>query len=239
VDGLGTLAFRSENPKDFRKSLNRYYFIYIIYADNMNHSMPQTILKYFRQKGGYAHMKDLRAASFQTRDIAHLVQTGSLEKIKSGLYRLTNLPELSKVGLSKRDVCQAIPAGVICLASALEFHSLTTFIPKAIYVAIPRSTKPPRLPYPPVKVFYFSDAQYLAGIDTLQTAAGPVKVYCAEKTICDMFRYRNKLGEDLALEGLKEYLGRRGADLGRLLKYAEICRVKKILTPYLRIMVHS
>lgn len=136
----------------------------------MNHSSPHAILKYLHHKGGYAHMKDFKAASFQTRDIAFLVQNGSLEKIKSGLYRLANLSELSKVGLSKRDVYQAIPDGVICLASALEFHGLTTFIPKAIYIAIPRSTKPPKLLFPPIKVFYFSDAQYRAGIDTLHAA---------------------------------------------------------------------
>jgi len=200
--------------------------------------MQHGILTYLHKTGGYAHMKELRAASFQTRDIAHLVKDGALEKIKPGLYRLADLPDDPRVGRGETDVCQAIPEGVICLLSALEYHHLSTFVPKTVHVAIPRTSKPPRITYPPIKVFYFSEAQYKTGIETHKTAAGPVKIYCAEKTICDMFRYRNKLGEDLALEGLKEYLRRRGADPGRLLRYAEVCRVKKLITPYLKILVH-
>lgn len=200
--------------------------------------MSHSILTYLHKTGGYAHMKELRAASFQTRDIANLVEDGTLEKIKPGLYRLADLPDDPKVGRGETDVCRAIPEGVICLVSALEYHRLSTFVPKAVHIAVPRSLKPSRIAYPPVKVFYFSEAQYKAGIETLKTAAGPVKIYCAEKTLCDIFRYRNKLGEDLALEGLKEYLRRKDADPGRLLRYADICRVKKLILPYLKILVH-
>ena len=184
-------------------------------------------------------MKDLKASSIHTRDIAHLLQENIIEKVKPGLYRLSNLPQEDNISISFIDVCRAIPKGVICLLSALEFHDLTTFNPSEIYIAIPNSIKGVKIEYPPVRVYYFRDRFYDCGIETVVTSIGEVRIYNQEKTICDMFRYRHKLGEDVALEGLKNYLKRNHADIQKLTEYAERCQVKKVLLPYIKALIAS
>lgn len=194
------------------------------------------ILDYFNKNHGYARMKDLRERSFQYWDIVDLVQQGKIERIKPGLYRLTDMRD-GKVSRSFVDVCKAMPKGVICLASALSYYELTTFNPSEVYVAIPNKAKYIRTEYPPVKVFYFSDTIYQTGIETLQTPHGAVRIYGMEKTICDMFRYRKKLGEDMALESLRNYRQRKNADILKLEAFANRCAVKTVITPYLKALV--
>ena len=191
----------------------------------------------FIKYGGYVKMKDLKEASVQTRDIKRLLTEGEIEKIKPGLYKLADLTEKDGVSISFIDICHAVPNGVICLLSALEFYNLTTFIPSEVYVAIPNSGKPPQIQYPPTRFYYFRDSFYQCGIETISTSFGNVKIYNREKTICDMFRYRKKLGEDVALEGLNNYIKTTEANIKILHDYAEKCHVKTILTPYLKAML--
>lgn len=193
-------------------------------------------------------MKELKAASFQTRDIARLLKEGRIIKVKPGIYRLANIgaavpPLLRGKGVGSTvsqgiiDVSKALPDGVICLASALAFYDLATFNPSEIYVAIPNAAKVPKIDFPPLRVFYFRERFYRPGIEKIEVPNCTIKIYNKEKTICDMFRYRNKCGEDLALEGLKNYLSRKGANINKLRKYAEICQVKTVMMPYLKALV--
>lgn len=194
------------------------------------------IEKFIKSNGGYARMKDLRAAGFQTRDISALVSKGSIERVKPGLYRLPDYGASGEhAGLV--EVCRGIPDGIICLLSALDFHGLTTFNPSEVHVAIPHGAKPPRLFYPPIKPFFFRDRFYTPAIESVRIQTGEIRVYGKEKTICDMFRYRRKLGEDLAMEALKQYLKLKDANTTRLLKYAVICQAKTVMMPYLRALV--
>jgi predicted transcriptional regulator of viral defense system len=193
------------------------------------------IIKYFRENNGYARMKDMKVKGFQTRDIQNLMATNRIVKVKPGLYRLAGIQLGESSGLV--EICLAMPKAVICLASALAFHELTTFIPTAVTFAIPRRDKPVKLSFPPNEPYYFSENQYKMGIEDYKTKVGQVRIYCLEKTVCDIFRFRNKLGDDLALEGLKEYLKRRNRDLNKLMKYAEVCRVKGILSQYVKAIV--
>lgn len=211
----------------------------------------QTLIDFLNEHGGYATIKEMKGASFHTREIARLLKEGAIEKVKPGLYRVANIGSID-VTLSDDtaaelhgsafspgilDICRAIPDGVICLVSALEFHGLTTANPSEIYVAIPHAGKIPKIEYPPVRVFYYRDRFYKAGIDKFSTHNVEIKIYNREKTICDMFRYRKKLGEDLALEGLKNYLKLKDANINRLREYAEICQVKTVMMPYLKALV--
>jgi len=208
----------------------------------------EKIITYFKKHGGYALMKELKTASFQTRDIARLLEEGAIIKVKPGLYRLANvgpavLPLLmgkgpgSTISQEMMDVCKALPHGVICLASALAFYDLTTFNPSEIYVAVPNAAKAPKIDFPPLRVFYFRERFYKAGIERIEVPGCTIKIYNKEKTICDMFRYRSKYGEDLALEGLRTYLSRKGANVNKLRKYAEICQVKTVMIPYLKALI--
>ena len=194
------------------------------------------ITNYLSAAGGYARMKELRAAGFQTRDVAELLAQGYIERVKPGLYRLAGHGEADEyAGLT--EVCRALPDGVICLLSALDYHGLTTFNPSEVYVAIPHESKPPRLFYPPIKPFFFRERFYTPAIEHIETPGSEIRVYSREKTICDMFRYRQKLGEDLALEALKMYLKLKDASTARLLEYATVCQARTVMMPYLKALV--
>ena len=195
-----------------------------------------SITEYIKSSGGYARMRELRAAGFQTREISALVAQGRIERVKPGLYRLAEYGESGEnAGLV--EVCRAVPGGIICLLSALDFHGLTTFNPSEVHVAIPHGGKPPRLFYPPIKTFFFRERFYAPGIESVRIATGGIRVYGKEKTICDMFRYRRKLGEDLAMEALKQYLKLKDANTALLLKYAAVCQAKTVMMPYLKALV--
>jgi predicted transcriptional regulator of viral defense system len=194
------------------------------------------MLDFFKKNQGYARMKELKEQSFQVREVAALVEEGKIEKIKPGLYRLSDITDVG-INRSFIDVCKAMPKGVICLASALSYYEFTTFNPSELYIAIPNKAKYIHMEYPPVKIYYFSDRFYKAGIETITRPQGLVRIYGMEKTICDMFRYRKKLGEDMALEALRKYLHRKNADIPKLEQFAEICAVKTVITPYLKALV--
>ena len=197
----------------------------------------EEIIKFFRKNRGYARMKELKQAGVHTRKIKQILEQGKIEKIKPGLYRLSDMYGIGEYSQSFIDVCNSMQRGIICLISALEFHQLSTINPSKVYVALPNSDKQSIIEYPPVNVFYFRNRFYNLGIKEKITKTGTFKIYNEEKTICDMFRYRNKLGEDLALEGLKNYLKRKDADLVKLREYAIKCQVKTVMLPYLKAMV--
>lgn len=195
------------------------------------------LIRYLKDKGGFATMKELRAASFQTRDIARLVRGKQIEKVKSGLYKLSEIVVSGDINPSLVEISHAVPKGVIALVSALAHYELTTFVPSEIYVAIPQSAKPPKIPYPPVRFFYYPERFYNAGIEKIKTPAGIVRMYGMEKTICDVFRYRNKIGENLALEALRNYLRRKDSNIKKLSDFAVVCRVKTVMFPFMKAMV--
>jgi len=195
------------------------------------------IISILNRHNGYARMKDLKNASVQIRDVANLVHKGVIEKIKPGLYRLAELQQVDGIPISFIDVCQAIPKGVICLLSALEFFNLTTFNPSEVYIALPHSAKAPKIEYPPVRFFYFRDRFYEFSIQSIKSKHGVIRIYDREKSLCDMFRYRKKLGEDIALEALKNYLKLREANVNKLLEVAVRCQVKTTMVPYLKALI--
>lgn len=193
----------------------------------------EKIVSYIKEKGGYARQTELREHGFQSRDITALYEKGVLEKVQPGLYKLAD----SSVTSGFVDVSKAMPQAVIALVSALAYYEFTTFNPSKVHLAIPNDAKPAKLNFPPVEVYYFRKNQYEVGIEEETIQGHSVKIYNKEKTVCDMFRYRNKLGEDLALEGLKNYVNSSGANLNELQKYMRICRVKTVMKPYLKAIV--
>jgi predicted transcriptional regulator of viral defense system len=200
-------------------------------------TVDSRILRFVRGNRGYARMKDFKEASFRMPDIRRLVEAGDLVKIKPGLYRPADLEYPKNVSLGFIDVARSFREGVICLLSALAHHELTTHNPARIQVAIPHQQNRVKMVFPPVDVFYFRGRLHDSGRDVLKTRYGDVAIYGPEKTICDLFRYRRKFGEDVAVEGLKNYLRRKSADLGKLREYAEICQVKLVITPYIKALV--
>ena len=189
------------------------------------------IIQIFKKNNGYARTKEILGKGIHHRKIKAMVKSGKIIKVKRGLYKLPSVDIVSNQSFV--DVSRAVPEGVICLLSALSFYELTTFIPQVVSMAIYRKAWRPQIDYPPVEFYYFSRKQFQSGIDQIKIKRQEVRIYCPEKTICDCFRYRNKLGMDIAREGLNEYLKREKRDLDKLLKFADICRVKPLLRTWL------
>lgn len=122
---------------------------------------------------------------------------------------------------------------VICLVSALAFHEITTQIPHQVDIAVPRGTKQPRLDFPPTRIFGFSEPVFGAGVATHRVDGVPVRVYAAAKTVADCFRFRNRIGIDVAVEGLRFFYEHKKAPIRELLDYARLCRVERIMMPYI------
>lgn len=195
----------------------------------------EKIYKVFKTHNGFARTKDILAAGIHTRNIKRAREKGQVIQVKRGLYRLAAIPLISNQGFV--DLARAVPGGVICLLSALSYYELTTFNPSVISMAICRGSRRPKIEYPPVEFYHFSKKQFEAGINKTKIKGHEIQIYNPEKTICDCFRYRNKLGLDIAKEGLSEYLKRKDRDLEKLLEYAEICRIKPLLQTWLNAMI--
>jgi len=147
-----------------------------------------------------------------------LRDSGRLQQVSRGLYRLTDLPELGNPDLAA--VAVRIPQGVICLISALAFHGITTQIPHQVDVAVPRGTKQPRLQFPPIRIFRFSAPMQRAGIEKHRVDNIEAPVYSAAKTVADCFRFRNRIGLDVALEALRACWRASCCTMDELWRYA-------------------
>jgi predicted transcriptional regulator of viral defense system len=188
-------------------------------------------LKAFRTSRGMLRTRDALQAGIHPRTLYELRDSGQIEQLSRGLFRLVDAPTLGHPDLVT--VALKIPEGVLCLISALAWHELTTQIPHEIYVAIPRGAEAPRLDYPPVRHFWFSGRAYSEGIETQDVDGVPLRVYSREKTLADCFKHRNRIGLDTVLEALKTYRQQGPVNTEALLRYAAICRVQRVMTPYL------
>ncbi len=185
----------------------------------------------FRKHGGMLRASEAVALGIHPRTLYRLRDENRLMTVSRGLYRLADLPDLSEPDLIP--VATRIPQAVICLVSALAFHEITTEIPHEVFIALPRQVKRPRLDYPPLRVFWFSGEALTAGIEERKMDGVMVKVYGPEKTVADCFKFRNKIGLDVAIEALKLCRERKSSTPRKLLHYARICRVERIMRPYL------
>ncbi|MCK9212142.1 MAG: type IV toxin-antitoxin system AbiEi family antitoxin domain-containing protein [Ignavibacteriaceae bacterium] len=174
----------------------------------------EKLIMIFENNKGFARMKEMRESGIQTRDIAKAVEEGKIEKLKPGLYKLVDYPFDEHESFAS--VCNVDKNAVICLLSAAAYYELTTFNPSEIYVALPMNTPRFKLNYPPVQLYYFNGKKYEIGIEEKDTASGRIKIYTREKTIVDLFRYKDKLGEDTALESLKTYMRRKNKKINIL-----------------------
>jgi predicted transcriptional regulator of viral defense system len=184
----------------------------------------------FRENGGQLRMIEAIKRGISRYTLYKLRDKGRIEQISRGVYRLKDLPPIGNLDLVTASL--RFPNAVICLISALAFHGITTQIPHSVSVAIPRGSRLPSLDYPPVQPHQFSANAYAAGIEKLQIDGVPVKIYNVEKTLADCFKFRNKIGMDIVLEAFKLYREKK-TDLAALIKYGKICKVDRVMMPYL------
>ena len=185
----------------------------------------------FRAHGGQLRMSEAISHGLSRYRLYALKDQGVIEQISRGVYRLADLPPVGNPDLVT--VSLRFPQAVICLISALSWHGITTQIPHAVSVAVPRDARLPSLDYPPILAHRFSDASFKAGIELHNIDGVQVRIYGAEKSIADCFKFRNRIGMDVVLEALQLYRQRMKFDSGKLLSYARACRVENIMRPYL------
>ncbi len=144
----------------------------------------------------------LKAAGIGEETVARLARQGRLLRLARGLYQLPDA-ELA-AGHSLAEAAKLVPKGVICLLSALQFHGLTLQVPSSVWMAIGRGARKPRIAYPPLRFVRFGVAALDAGVQQHRIEGVSVRIFDPAKTVVDCFRYRNKVGLDLALEALRE-----------------------------------
>lgn len=192
----------------------------------------------FKAGNSYARQRDIIAAGINPYQLRKLEAEGQIVKVARGLYRWTAHPSSDEM----IEVGRLVPKGVFCLFSALAFYELTTYIPHEYHLAIERSEKVTLPDYPPIKLYFWSrKAQEMGIVSHTIGSAGteqyPVRMYDMEKTICDLVKYRHKIGKDFVKEAFKNYLKRKDRILDRLLSYARIMRVEKIIQEYLTVLL--
>jgi predicted transcriptional regulator of viral defense system len=191
-----------------------------------------TALQAFRDKGGTLRTRDLIALGVHTDALYALRDRGRIIGLGRGLYRLAEAGEAEHPDLAV--VAARAPNAAVCLISALSYHGITTQIPSSIHVAVPRgSYHGIKLPMP-ATVYRFDRKTFNAGLETHRIGGMPLKIYSAARTVVDCFKFRNKLGLDIALEALRLARQRNRVQNRELLHYARLLRVERIISPYLQ-----
>jgi len=185
----------------------------------------------FRDRGRMLRTAEALRAGIHPATLYGMRDSGLIEQVSRGAYRLAGGPPLGNPDLVT--VATRVPAGVVCLISALAFHDLTTQIPHEVHVALPRGAEEPRLEHPPLKTYRFTGEAFTEGVETHEVDGVPVRIYSAEKTLADCFKFRNRIGLDTAVEAVRFYRERRKVSVEALMHHASVCRVKKIMRPYL------
>lgn len=198
-------------------------------------SQKHRSIRLIQERGGQIRTSEALKAGIHPRTLYQLRDEGILEAVSRGVYRLAGAGPLSSPDLVT--VALRAPQAVVCLVSALAFHEITTQIPHAVAIALPKGAETPRIAHPPISVHRFSGRSFSAGIETHGIDGVAVRIYGPEKTLADCFKFRNQLGMDVVVEALKLYKARKPFRADDLLKYARICRVERIMRPYLETLI--
>ena len=187
-----------------------------------------------------ATTQDVVRAGIHTNALTRLVRAGQLERIARGQYSRPNRPITEHHGLAV--AARAVPRGVVCLLSALSFHGIGTQLPAEIWMAIDRRARQPSLRYPPLRVVRFTGQALTSGIESHDIESHDiegqdVRIYGVAKTLADTFKYRNKVGLDVALEALREAWRERRFTFDELDHFSRICRVERVMRPYIEALV--
>ena len=183
------------------------------------------------RKLGIVRPAELELRGIPRARLYRLLSARRIERRSRGLYVAKEHPVTAEHALAQ--VAKRVPGGVICLLTALRFHGLTTQSPAEVWIALPEKARKPRLDHPRLRVARFSGAAFKEGIETHNLEHVDVRVYSAAKTVADCFKYRNKVGIDVAIEALRDLGRRHRGSATDLARFARICRVTRVMQPYL------
>lgn len=191
----------------------------------------QAALGRFRRRGGLLRTSQALKLGIHPRTLYRLRDAGRLQQVSRGVFRLADLPPMADPDLVA--VAARVPRAVVCLISALHFHGLSLEIPHEVSIALPPATKSPKLDHPPLRVFRFAGASFTAGVETHQMDGVAVKIYGPAKSVADAFRFRNRIGLDVAMQALRTAVTDGRVKPAEIVRYARICRVERAMRPYL------
>ncbi|MBI9086393.1 MAG: type IV toxin-antitoxin system AbiEi family antitoxin domain-containing protein [Desulfobacterales bacterium] len=189
----------------------------------------------FNKHGGILRTAQALRAGIHPGTLYAMRDSGALEVISRGVYRLADIPPLANPDLVT--VATRIPSGVVCLISALSFHELTTQIPHVVHVALRRGAEEPRLDFPPIQTYRFTGESFSEGVETHDHDGVGVRIFSPEKTLADCFKFRNKVGLDTVVEAVRFYREQRRFKVDELMRFARICRVQNVIRPYLEAVI--
>ena len=192
-------------------------------------SDTNTVIKLFQQNNGYLLSKDLERKRNLYNELNQLIENNFVVKIRTGLYKHLEFVKENEW----EEVCQIYPTGVLCLFSAWHYYELTTFIPSEYDIACLRDNKVQNFDYPPVKIHYWSKAYYELEIKQMNG----IRIYSIEKSVCDALKFRNKVGKEITVEVLKNYLKRKDKNLDMLLSVAGKMKMENLLREYLEMII--
>ena len=187
------------------------------------------------KKMGIIRPRDVEAEGISRMYLHRMYKKGEVERIGRGLYVLPQ--SINNESFSLAEVSKHIPNGVICLISALHFHELTTQIPHKVWIAIENKKWEPESQYPPIEIIRLTGSAFSFGIEIHKVNNVTTKIYSPAKTVADCFKFRNKIGLDIALEALKETKNNRKATVDELWEAAKVCKMTNVMRPYLEAIV--
>ena len=189
------------------------------------------VVKALVRAKGVLRPRDLAAKGIPRAVLSRLCEAGELTRTGRGLYvaAIENITE----NHSLAEVSKLVPKGVVCLLSALRFHELTTQLPSEVWLAIPQKARRPKGGAVSIRSVHFSGDTLTKGIETYSIENVSVRIYNAAKTVADCFKARNKIGLDVAIEALRDCWRKKKATADDLWRYAKICRVSKVMQPYM------
>ena len=182
-------------------------------------------------KTGVLHARDLAPLGIPRHYFARLCAEGALVKVTRGVYRSPDASDTLHLGLAQ--AAKAAPNGVVCLLSALRFHEIGTQLPRQVWMALDRRAAKPRVARPAIRWVRFSGSALTEGVEFHDIAGVEVPIYTPAKTVADCFKYRNKIGIDVALEALRDVLAGRKCTMDNIWRYAKVCRVSRVMQPYM------
>ncbi|WP_213954372.1 MULTISPECIES: type IV toxin-antitoxin system AbiEi family antitoxin domain-containing protein [unclassified Variovorax] len=178
---------------------------------------------------------DVREHGWSPQQLISLHQAGKLQRVARGVYSLLDVEITEHQTLM--EVCARVPKAVVCLLSALQFHEIGTQAPHQVWIALPEGTQAPALGYPSLRIARLRGDAYTEGVLTVLEHGAPIRVYSAAKTVTDCFKFRNKIGLDVAMEALKDAWRERKVDMTGIAHFAKINRVERVMQPYLEAIV--
>jgi len=198
-------------------------------------SAVSTAESIFMTHDGVMRTREALEAGIHRRTLYWMRDHEKIETLSRGVFVLASapLPENPDVAA----VMRRIPKAVLCLVSALDYHGIGTQIPHSVQVALPRNVRPPRIGRPRVEVFNMADAAFGSGVETHTMAGAEIRVFSVAKTVADCFRYRNRIGLDVAIEALQEVVRARSASPAQIMEFARIDRVASVMEPYMRALL--